>query len=139
MKKILLLSFISLFFLPLLAWAQTTGTNSGSQAIINMQNNAQAVNNEIGLNISAVSIVAAALQIILGLLGIIFLGIVVYSGIQWMTAGGNEDAIKKAKANIKNAVIGVVIVALSYTITYFIFNQNWSFLGATNTSVSSGM
>jgi hypothetical protein len=105
-----------------------------------MQENANALNNTIGFqDASVASIVSGILKVVLGLLAIIFLALTVYSGIQWMTAAGNEDAVKKAKANLKNAVIGLFIVAMSYAITYFIFNQDWFFIGSQNEAGSSGM
>ena len=59
-------------------------------------------------------------QYTLGFLGIIFLIMIIYSGFQWMTAGGNEETISKAKKRIINATIGLIIVLAAYAITYFI-------------------
>jgi len=59
-------------------------------------------------------------RIVLGLLGIIFLIFIISSGIQWMTAGGNEEKVTKAQQRIKNATIGLVIVILSYIITDYL-------------------
>jgi len=50
-------------------------------------------------------------------LGVIFLAYMVYSGFQWMTAGGEEEKITKARTRIINASIGLAIVALSYGVT----------------------
>ena len=52
-----------------------------------------------------------------GLLGSIFLFLMAYGGIMWMTAGGNEEQVAKAKKVIKGAVAGFIIVLISYTIT----------------------
>jgi len=60
-------------------------------------------------------------QYILGFLGVIFLVLVIIGGYQWMTAGGNEESITKAKKRIINATIGIVIVLGAYIITDFIF------------------
>lgn len=43
-------------------------------------------------------------------LGIIFLVLIIYAGWLWLTAGGNDEQITKAKALMKNAVIGFVVV-----------------------------
>jgi len=40
-----------------------------------------------------------------------------------MTAGGNEDAIKKAKGRIINAIIGLAIVVFAYGVTAFVFKN----------------
>ncbi len=55
-----------------------------------------------------------------GLLGSIFLLLMAYAGIMWMTAGGNEERISKAKNIIKGSVLGFLIILLSYSITVFI-------------------
>lgn len=57
---------------------------------------------------------------VLGLVGIVFLMITVYSGIQWMTAGGNEEMVKKARTRITRATIGLAIVLGAWVITQFI-------------------
>jgi hypothetical protein len=58
---------------------------------------------------------------VLGLLGLIGVVMVMYGGFTWMTAGGNEDKIEKAKKVISAAVIGMSIVIISWAIvTYFI-------------------
>jgi hypothetical protein len=57
-----------------------------------------------------------ALQVV----GIIFLVLMVYAGFLWMTAGGNEENVEKAKKLIMAAVIGIAIVLAAYSITYFV-------------------
>lgn len=57
------------------------------------------------------------------MIGILFLTIVIYSGIQWMTAGGNEEAIKKSKTRIIRATTGLAIVLGSWIITNFILGS----------------
>lgn len=44
----------------------------------------------------------------------------VYSGILWLTAGGNEDQVADAKQRIKNAVIGMLIALSAFIITNFV-------------------
>ena len=53
---------------------------------------------------------------VLSLLGIVFIILIIYGGILWMTAGGNEDAIKKATTIIRNSVIGLVITVSAFAI-----------------------
>ena len=62
------------------------------------------------------------IRTILGLLGIIFLVLMVYAGFLWMTARGESDAVDKAKDIIKQAIIGVIIVFLAYALTGFVIN-----------------
>lgn len=67
--------------------------------------------------------IAVIIKTILSILGVIFVILMIFSGFQWMTAGGNEDQVKKSQSRIKNAVIGLVIVILAYSITAFIFKN----------------
>jgi len=69
------------------------------------------------------SIVANIISIFLGLLGIVFVVLLIYAGFQWMTAEGNEEKVEKAKATITRAIIGLAIVIAAYAITYFVFNS----------------
>ncbi len=66
-------------------------------------------------------LVAVIIQTALGFLAVIFLVLVLFSGFRWMTAGGNEEQVKKATKTITMAVIGLVVVLAAFAITYFIF------------------
>ena len=56
-----------------------------------------------------------------GIFGDYFLGLIIYGGFLWMTAGGNEENVGKAKKTIYYAVIGMLIIFAAYSITYFAF------------------
>lgn len=55
--------------------------------------------------------------------GVIFLVLIIYAGIMWMTSGGNEEKAGKAKKLIGAAVIGMVIIFGAYVITSFVIEQ----------------
>jgi hypothetical protein len=40
----------------------------------------------------------------------------------WMTAGGNDDRIKKGRQFIINGVIGLVIILAAYAIAQWVIN-----------------
>ena len=61
------------------------------------------------------------INIILSLLGIVFIILMIYGGVTYMLARGNEDQTKKAKSLITQAIIGLFIVLAAYAITYFVF------------------
>lgn len=84
-----------------------------------------------------VSLVGAAIKIILGILGIILLGLITYAGFLWMTAGGDTDQVGKAKDYIKNAIIGLIIVTASYIIADFVMDQLTSVTNTTPTTETS--
>jgi len=56
----------------------------------------------------------------LGFVGIFFLIMIIYSGFQWIAAGGNEEIISKAQTRLKNSIIGFVIIATAYGLTVLI-------------------
>lgn len=60
---------------------------------------------------------------VLGYTGTVFFILVVYAGIMWMMAGGNEENIKKAQGILKTAIIGLIIIMSAYAITQFIGTQ----------------
>lgn len=68
-------------------------------------------------------ILADAITIALEFLGIIFLSIIVYAGFRWLTAGGNDDNISKARGLIFNGIIGLIIVLSAYAVTIFIIEN----------------
>jgi len=70
------------------------------------------------------------IRIAFGFIGTIFLGLTLYAGYMWMTAGGEEEKVTKAKSLLTQAVIGLGIILLSYSITLFVMRA----LTETNTS-----
>ncbi|MCX6785262.1 MAG: hypothetical protein NTZ18_00215 [Candidatus Komeilibacteria bacterium] len=60
--------------------------------------------------------------LVLSFVGAMFFIFIVVSGIQWMTAGGNEEAVGKAKTRMMNATLGLAITVGAYFITWFISN-----------------
>lgn len=86
-----------------------------------------AFKSQTGNTFDSAFIASRAGQIIgvaLSFIGVIFLGLMIYAGIMWMTAQGNEQQVTKAKDLILNSVIGVVIVFAAYALTVFI-GQNF--------------
>jgi len=72
---------------------------------------------------SLAGIVATVVKAFLGLLGIIFLVLIIYAGFEWMTAQGDEKKVDKAKDTLTRAVIGLIIIIAAYSITYFVFTS----------------
>lgn len=68
-------------------------------------------------------IIGTAVQAVLGLMGTIFLVLMLYAGYHWMTARGEEEKVTIAKDTITRAIIGLIIVVGSYAIWALIFNQ----------------
>jgi len=72
-------------------------------------------------NNSLTVIIIRIINVSLEVLGLLVLVLIVFSGYQWMTAGGNEDQIATAKKRITNAAIGLLIVLMAWSITQFVF------------------
>ena len=68
-------------------------------------------------------VIPQIIYIILSLLGVIFMILMVYGGSIWMTAGGKEDRVSKAKDLIQAAVIGLIIVVSAYAISFFVVSK----------------
>lgn len=66
-------------------------------------------------------IVADILGVFFGLLGTIFVVLMVLGGYHWMTAAGRAEKVEKAQHTIKVAIIGIIIIASAYAITYWVF------------------
>ena len=65
-------------------------------------------------------IIAMIIQTILSLVGVIFIILIIYGGFLWMTAGGNDQKIEKAKNILTRAIIGLAVVLLAYAISVFL-------------------
>ncbi len=63
---------------------------------------------------------ARIINVALGFLGIIAVVIVLYGGFMWMTAGGNEERITKAKQILTAGVIGLVIIVMAWAIARYV-------------------
>lgn len=64
--------------------------------------------------------IGSVVQALLGFVGIIFLILIIWGGVQWMMSGGNEKKIEEAKKRILHASIGLTIVLISYAVARFI-------------------
>ncbi|MFA6421920.1 MAG: hypothetical protein WCV92_00750 [Candidatus Buchananbacteria bacterium] len=81
----------------------------------------EATGKAIGLEGNFSTLTGTIIMGILGAVAIIFLILVVYAGLLWLLAQGETTKIKKAKDLLIWSTAGVVIMFLSYGITYFFF------------------
>lgn len=68
------------------------------------------------------TVIARGIKTVLGLLGIIFLIMLIIAGFRYMTASGDDEKVKTALSQIRQAVIGLIIIILSYAVTKFVFD-----------------
>lgn len=52
--------------------------------------------------------------------GIMFVLYFLMGGLQWVSAGGDKGKIEKAKGMLTNAAIGLIVISLSYSITWIV-------------------
>lgn len=114
MKKLstLLLPFASLAIVPQ-AFAATVKINACPGGDFNpLCLNAQSLGAVIANAINFVFVVAALLA----------LGFLILGGIKWLTSQGEKEGINKARETIVAAIVGLIIIFLSYLIVNFILN-----------------
>lgn len=119
--KYLIISLVTVFLFSGVAKAALLSDNT----LKSLNDNTTLVQEGAGYdaNTTVGSVVAMVIKAFLALLGVIFVILLIVAGFNWMTAAGDEEKINKAKDTIKAAVIGLIIIAASYSITYFIFEN----------------
>jgi cysteine-rich repeat protein len=72
------------------------------------------------------------INVALSLLGIVAVGIVLFAGFTWMTANGDSGKIDRAKAMLRNGIIGLAIIFSSWAITTFLLSTLGDATGISN-------
>lgn len=78
------------------------------------------IESPLGINISLSELInfgIGALLLVAVLAALFFL---LWGGITWITSGGNKEGLEKARKTIIYAVVGLVIVLLSFTLLNFV-------------------
>jgi Type IV secretion system pilin len=66
-------------------------------------------------------VMSVVIKSFLGLLGIIFLIMVLIGGYNWMTAAGDESKVEYGKKTLQRGIIGLIIIITAYSLTAFVF------------------
>lgn len=69
------------------------------------------------------TIIGNVISALIQLVGAVLFVYLLYGGFQYMTAGGDSAKVQKAVQVIRNAVIGMVIIALAYAIATFVIGS----------------
>ena len=69
------------------------------------------------------ALIGQVVNVFLGLLGIIFIVLMLYGGYNYMIARGEEERINKAIDTIRRAVVGLIIIISSYAIWNLIYTN----------------
>ncbi|MDP3836648.1 MAG: hypothetical protein Q8Q67_00905 [bacterium] len=125
MKRVLgsifaFLIIASSIFAPVLALAQDGGSYNFSEQS-GLDKTGAAAGYDIGASAPTLEgYVSKIITVIISVLGVIFLALIIYAGITWMTAQGNEEKVRKAKELLTESIIGLIIVLAAYAISYFV-------------------
>ncbi|PJE69289.1 hypothetical protein COU96_00545 [Candidatus Shapirobacteria bacterium CG10_big_fil_rev_8_21_14_0_10_38_14] len=65
-------------------------------------------------------VIANALKIVFSISGLVLLVMLLIGGFQWMTAGGNKEALANAQKRISSALIGFIIFISVFAIINFV-------------------
>jgi len=121
MKKVKVFIFsICLFSLVALpATAQILTTDKNNEYNNTLDNFSTSLTGETGYDTERdlTTIIGEVLQMILALLGSVFLIFLFVAGNQWMQAAGNEEKIKKSKARIQSLIIGLVVILIAFALS----------------------
>jgi cytochrome bd-type quinol oxidase subunit 2 len=74
-------------------------------------------------DMSIANLLSTIITWILGLSGAIAVLFLILGGLQYITSSGNKDKAEQAKQTILYAVIGLIVIALSFVIVAFV-SQN---------------
>lgn len=67
--------------------------------------------------------IAQIVNIALGMIGLVAVIYIIVAGYKWIIAEGNEEEIKKSKETIRSAILGLLVVFISYVVVNFVVNQ----------------
>jgi len=78
---------------------------------------------DVGVQNPIAITVGRIVNVVLAASGMVFLILLIYGGILYMIAGGQEDTVKKAKRLLSSSVIGLIIITSAYAASLFILDQ----------------
>jgi len=131
-SAVILFFLLIAFCVPFFVFAQTPlpanqiprsiGGNAGQALEDELDRVAQPVyGSDVGGN-TLDSVIANVINGFLAILGVVFLAYMLHGGYLWMSAAGNDDQVRKAKDEIRDAIIGIIVIVAAYAIVSFVLN-----------------
>lgn len=77
------------------------------------------------------------INVVLGVLGVVAVGVVIYGGFLFLTAQGDPGKIKKGKDSITWGIIGLIIALLSWSIINFVLSSTMSAPAVQNSTTTT--
>lgn len=118
-----LLILTALLILPYFVFAQSATSTPSTSTIPAIEKLQAVAGTGYNLNVSLPVVVGTVIRAALGLLGIIFIIVVIIAGFRWMTASGNEEKVTKASGAIKRGIIGLIIVISAWAFWTFLLER----------------
>lgn len=118
-KHLISLAILAFLVVPVLALTTNT-VNAQADFGLNQVNSG--LNNSLS-STDPRTVIGRIINMALGFLGVIAVGIVLMGGFKWMIAGGNEEQTGEAKKLLGAGVIGLVIILSAWAIATFIINS----------------
>jgi len=136
MKKILpiylLILAIAMVALPAFFCGKSVALAGTDAALQGLNEAATAAN--LKSEKGAVELAGQIVRTVLSFLGIIFIILMLYGGFIRMTAQGSPDKVKQSTGIITSAIVGIVIIFVSYIVTFFVINQITTTVGGESDS-----
>lgn len=113
----LLTVIINLFFTAaVLAQTPSEPPDATSKAINILDDTAAKAQiiNEPGTAPTVAEIIGDIINIMLGIVGLFFFGLVIYGGVTWLTAGGSEEKASKAVKVLTESSIGIILIIVAF-------------------------
>jgi len=124
-KKIAALLLVGVFLLPVVVLADELPTLEDIRKPLETVGGSEGIGfdtEELSRWDALAVLTGQIIQYVMAFIGVVLAVIIVYAGYLWLTAGGNEEQVTKAKTLLKNAVIGLAIVFTAAIISAFILD-----------------
>jgi hypothetical protein len=125
MKKIFITTFASLviaYFFSTVSFAAALGLKDAFTDSSGINKIAKQANYDTSLPATPEFYIGLTINLFFSLLGIIVIGLAIYSGILWMTARGDEGKVTKAKDTLTEVILGLLFIIGGYALSIFLLN-----------------
>ena len=118
LSTIVAFSILSILMMPAPAQTACQGTDCVSAGLQVTTSKAGLDTGQNATNLPR--IIGRAINYFFGIIGVIFLTVVLVGGFMWMTSGGSEEKVTKGKKFIINGINGMIVIFMAYALVYVI-------------------